>query len=246
MFFVAHIAIAFIISYFIIRRFQLRDVSLSLVLFLSMLPDIDILFRLVGIEIAHRSITHSMIIFAIPLLIFFLKYRISSFTIYFIGYVSHLAIGDIIIGPSNLLSPFGHLYLNSGIYYMGLEHILIELAALIIMVITVFGEYIFNRKRITFPIKYSIKLDPIFYPAVMAGIIISCVYLLYQSQEYEFPDSISSSFKSYVLPQTILILHTLCIAVLALMWIISQRSLSTLDTVNNLGIDKSMNVKMDR
>jgi membrane-bound metal-dependent hydrolase YbcI (DUF457 family) len=106
MFFVSHISIAFILSYFIITRFQVRNISLSLILFLSILPDTDILFRFVGIDIAHRSITHSIIVYTIILCIFLLKYRRPSIIIYSIAYLSHFVIGDLIVGPLKFIIPF--------------------------------------------------------------------------------------------------------------------------------------------
>src|SRR5919112_776271 len=107
MFFVGHISIAFILGYFIITRFRLYDISLSLVLFLSILPDVDILFRFIGIDIDHRSVTHSLIEITIILCVFLLKYRRPSIIVYCTAYLSHVAIGDLIVGPLNLLYPLG-------------------------------------------------------------------------------------------------------------------------------------------
>jgi LexA-binding, inner membrane-associated putative hydrolase len=70
MLFVGHISIAFLLRYAISKKFVLKDVSISFVMFLSTLPDIDLVFRLLGIEVGHRSITHSAIIWTIVALAF--------------------------------------------------------------------------------------------------------------------------------------------------------------------------------
>lgn len=226
MFFVGHISIAFILCYFISARFRVNNFSLSLVFFLSVLPDIDIIFRLVGIEVPHRSITNSMIIFIIALLIFTLKYRLRSTIIYFIAYFSHILIGDIIVGPSNLLSPFGFFYLNSALYYKSPEHIFVEGLLLMTMVIIVANQYLCYRKGETFPIKYSKKLDPIFYPMVVAAIAISAIYLL-DGSEIKFPDSFSLLFRSDDYSNIILVLNIICIGTVLATWIISRRTFRT-------------------
>jgi len=229
LFFVGHISIAFIISYFISRRFQVPSFSLSLVFLLSIIPDIDIIFRLVGVEVAHRSITHSIIIFTIVCIVlsmFILKHRIRSIIIYFIAYFSHIAIGDIIVGPSNLLSPFGFFYLNSALYYKMPEHIFVEGLLLITMAIIVVTQYLCYRRGDIFPIKYSKKLDPIFYPVVVTAIAISAVYLLDGSQ-LKFPDSFTLLFQSNDYSNIILALNIACLAAVLAIWIISRRTIRT-------------------
>jgi membrane-bound metal-dependent hydrolase YbcI (DUF457 family) len=60
MLFVGHIAITFLLTYAISKKFVLKGVSISFVMFLSTLPDIDLVLGLFGItEVGHRSITHS-------------------------------------------------------------------------------------------------------------------------------------------------------------------------------------------
>jgi membrane-bound metal-dependent hydrolase YbcI (DUF457 family) len=83
MLFVGHISIAFLLTYAISKKFVLKDVSISFVMFLSTLPDIDLVFRLLGLELGHRSITHSAIIWAIVALTFFAKCRRISVAVYF-------------------------------------------------------------------------------------------------------------------------------------------------------------------
>ena len=228
MFFVGHISIAFILSCFIVTRFQIRNISLSLILFLSILPDIDILFRFLGTDIAHRSVTHSIIVFSIILSIFLLKYRRSSIMVYSIAYLSHIAIGDLIIGPLNVLYPFGTFYSTSGIDFKTSEHLIVEGLVLAIMATIVVSQYLCNRKQIsTFPFEYSKKLDPIFYPMVIAAMIVSPAFLLDESQKelLEFPNTFSLLFKSYYDFNTlaILALHVISTAIVVFIWIITKR-----------------------
>ena len=126
MFFLGHISIAFVITYFIVERFQLKGISLSLIMFLSILPDIDIVFRLIGIDLGHRSITHSLLVSMIVWGILLIKYRKPSVVLYFFAYISHILVGDLIVGPLNLLYPFGQFYVNGGVDFKAPEHLVIE------------------------------------------------------------------------------------------------------------------------
>ena len=189
MFFLGHISIAFVISYFIVRRFQLRDISLSLIMFLSILPDVDIVFRLMGIDLGHRSITHSLLVSMIVWGVLLIKYRKPSVMIYFFAYLSHILIGDLIIGPLNLLYPFGQYYVNGVVDFKAPEHLVIEGVLLTMMATIVFGQYLRNRRVHIFPFGFT-KLDSFFYPIVISALIISLFFLLDQSQREltQFPN----------------------------------------------------------
>ena len=98
--------------YFISSKFQgiRKAVSIAMVMLLSILPDIDMVFRLAGIDLGHRTFTHSAIIWlligGITISFFTIKYRKgSAAAVYLIAYLSHLLIGDIIVAPINLLYP---------------------------------------------------------------------------------------------------------------------------------------------
>ena len=108
MLFIGHISVAFLVAYFISTKFQgiRKTVSIALVMFLSILPDIDILFRLAGVDLGHRTLTHSVIIWLVAgviLISFFtIKYRKGLIAaVYLIAYLSHLVIGDIFVAPIN-------------------------------------------------------------------------------------------------------------------------------------------------
>ena len=227
MFFLGHISIAFILSYFIIGRFQLRGVSLSLIMFLSILPDIDIVFRLVGIDLGHRSITHSLLVSMIVWSVLLIKYRKPSVVLYFIAYLSHIVVGDLIVGPLNLLYPFEHFYVNGGIDFKTPDHLVIEGFLLLIMAVMVFSRYLCNRRLHTFPFVYT-KLDPFFYPILIMSIIVSLFFLLDPSQKelIEFPNSVLllfQPFNDYKIT-AIIALHAISIAIIIFLWLISRRN----------------------
>jgi hypothetical protein len=229
MFFVGHVSIAFILTYIIVTKFRVPNISLSVIMFLSILPDIDILFRFAGTDIAHRSLTHSLVVFTVILCVFFIKYRRPSALVYCIAYLSHIAIGDLIVGPLNLVYPFGLFYLSSGIDFKTSEHMLIEGLVLTVMAIIVIFQYLCNYKyRHTFPFEYSKKLDTLFYPVIILAMIVSPIFLLDESQKElpGFTNSFFLLFQSYDNYDTlaILSLHSIALAIIIFLWIMSKRS----------------------
>ena len=227
MFFLGHISIAFVISYFIVRRFHLRDISLSLLMFFSILPDVDIVFRLLGIDLGHRSITHSLIISMIVWGVVLMKYRKPSVMLYFFAYLSHIFIGDLLIGPLNLWYPFGQYFVNGVADFKTSEHLLIEGVLLMIMATIVFGQYLRDRRVHIFPFGFT-KLDSYFYPIVISALIVSLFFLLDQSQREltQFPNSVYFLIKSPIDYKitTILVMHAFGIAIISFMWIVSRRN----------------------
>ena len=227
MFFLGHISIAFIISYFIVRRFHLKGISLSLIMFFSILPDIDIVFRLLGVDLAHRSITHSLLVTMIVGCVLLVKYRKPSYVLYFIAYLSHIVVGDLVIGPLNLLYPFGQYFVIGVADFKSPEHLVIEGVLLMIMTTIVFGQYLRNRGVHIFPFGFT-KLDSFFYPIVISALIISLFFLLDESQKEltEFPNPVflliqsASDFRN----TTIIVLHAIGIATISFLWIISRRN----------------------
>ena len=125
-------------------------------------------------------------------------------------------------------------------------HIFVEGLLLITMAIIVVGQYLCYRKRKMFPFKYSKKLDPVFYPMVIAAIAISAIYLLDQFQELKIPDSFSSLFQSYDYFNIVLVLHSICLATVLAMWIISRHTIRISHGLKCVGIDERTNRKMDK
>jgi membrane-bound metal-dependent hydrolase YbcI (DUF457 family) len=226
MFFLGHISIALIISYFIVRRFQLRDISLSLIMFLSILPDVDIVIRLLGIDLGHRSITHSLLVSMIVWGVLLIKYRKPSAMLYFFAYLSHI-FGDLMIGPLNLSYPFGQYFVNGVADFRAPEHLVIEGVLLMIMATIVFGQYLRNRRIHIFPFGFS-KLDSFFYPIMIFALTVSLFFLLDQSQSEltQFPDSIFLLIQSPIDYEiaAIIVMHTFGIAIVSFLWIVSRRN----------------------
>ena len=187
----------------------------------------DIVFRFLGIDLGHRSITRSLIIATIVWGAVFIKYRKPSVMIYFFAYLSHIFIGELVIGPLNLLYPFGQYFVSGVADFKTAEHLLIEGVLLIIMATIMFGQYLRNRRVHSFPFGFT-KLDSFFYPIVILALIISLFFLLDQSQREltQFPNSVYLLIKSPIDSKitTILVMHTFGITILSFMWIVSRRN----------------------
>jgi membrane-bound metal-dependent hydrolase YbcI (DUF457 family) len=219
MLFVGHISLAFLIVYFVSTRIQgiQRTVSIALVMVLSILPDIDIIFRLAGIELGHRTITHSTIIWlvigGILISYFKLKYhKGSEAAVYLIAYLSHLLIGDILVGPINILFPIGEYIVKSPI--QGVQYYLLETLVFSLMAAVVITNYYLYRKKDkdTFLFRYHNKIDALLYPVLILALIASFIYVL-----AEFELSLLEAF--IVAP-----LHIAAVCVIVLMWRISKNT----------------------
>ena len=219
MLFVGHISLAFLIVYFLSTRFQgiKRTVSIALVMFLSILPDIDMIFRLAGIELGHRTITHSAIIWlvigVITVSLFKLKYHKGlEAAVYLIAYLSHLMIGDILVGPINILFPIGEYIVKSPI--QGVHHYLLETLVFSLMASVVIANYYSYRKndKDIFLFSYHNKIDALLYPVLILALITSCIYAL---TEFE----LSLLEASIVAP-----LHIAAVCVIVLMWRVSKNT----------------------
>jgi membrane-bound metal-dependent hydrolase YbcI (DUF457 family) len=200
-------------------RFQgiRRTVSIALVMFLSILPDIDIIFRLAGIELGHRTITHSLIIWLVigGILVSFFKIKYqkgSEASIYLIAYVSHLLIGDILVGPINILYPIGDFILKSPIEGQG--YFLLETLVFTLMAIVVVVNYFMFRKKNKdiFLFCYHSKIDAVLYPVLILALITSFFYVL---AKFEL-----SLFEASILAP----LHIAAVCVIMLMWRVSKNT----------------------
>ncbi|HEU4443667.1 MAG TPA: metal-dependent hydrolase [Nitrososphaeraceae archaeon] len=217
MLFVGHISLAFLIVYFLSTRFQgiQRTVSIALVMVLSILPDIDIIFRLAGIDLGHRTITHSIIIWlvigGISISYFKLNYHKGlEAAVYLIAYLSHLMIGDILVGPINILFPIGEYIVKSPI--QGVRYFLLETLVFSLMATVVITNYYLYRKKDKdiFLFRYRSKIDALLYPVLIVALITSCIYAL---TEFE----LNLLEASIVAP-----LHIAAVCVIVLMWRVSK------------------------
>jgi membrane-bound metal-dependent hydrolase YbcI (DUF457 family) len=200
-------------------RFQgiKRTVSIAMVMFLSILPDIDIIFRLACIELGHRTITHSAIIWLVIggiLVSFFkIKYRKGRETaVYLIAYLSHLIIGDILVGPINILFPIGEFIITSPIE--GLQYFLLETFIFTLMATVVITNYYLFRKKNEdiFLFSYHSKMDALLYPVLILALVISFFYVLAKFELSLFEASI-------VAP-----LHIAAVFIIMLMWRVAKNA----------------------
>ena len=217
MLFVGHISIAFLLTCAISKKFVLRDVSISFVMFLSTLPDFDLVFRLLGLQLGHRSITHSAIIWAIVALALFAKYRRISVAVYSLAYLSHIVIGDLVVGPINLLYPIGNFVVSGGIRFGTISDTMIEgiLFAIMAIIIIMQNLYKHNIRQHTLFLQYS-TLDSFFYPVLIAEIIISPIFVLSNSFQ-DFSNLVSLS-QLEINGIAIVLLHIAMTIAIAFLW----------------------------
>jgi hypothetical protein len=217
--FVGHISLAFLIAYFVSARFQgiKKTVSIAAVMFLSILPDIDIIFREAGIELGHRTITHSAIIWLITGGILFSFFKIKyqkglESAVYLIAYLSHLMIGDILVGPINILFPVGNFMIKSSIG--GIQWFLLEAIIFTIMATVVITNYYLFRKKNKdiFLFRYHSRIDAVLYPVLILALIASFIYVL-------------ANFHLSLLEASIVVpLHIAAVCVIILMWRVSRNT----------------------
>ena len=188
-------------------------------MFLSILPDIDLVFRLVGIDLGHRTFTHSAIIWLIIggiLISFFtIKYRKGSVAaVYLIAYLSHLLIGDILVAPINILYPLGDFIVNSPIKAWSFQHFLLETLLFTLMATVVITRYYsFKRKNEDiFLFRYHCKMDTLLYPVLILAIITSVFFVL---NEFDL---------SLVELSIVSLLHSAAIFVIMLIWLASKNT----------------------
>jgi membrane-bound metal-dependent hydrolase YbcI (DUF457 family) len=189
-------------------------------MFLSVLPDIDIVLRLAGLDLGHRTITHSAIIWLVlgtgVILFTFLtlKYRKGMvLALYFTAYLSHIVIGDIIVGPINILYPVGGFVIYSPI--KGVDLFFLEAIVFSIMAAVVMTKYYSFRKRKEniFLFRYHSRADTILYPVLVLALTSSFFYVLanFNLSFYE---------TAIVAP-----LHLAAIFTIFLMWRVSKKTL---------------------
>jgi membrane-bound metal-dependent hydrolase YbcI (DUF457 family) len=186
-------------------------------MFLSILPDIDIVFRLAGTDLGHRTFTHSVIIWLVVggiLISFFtIKYRKGSVAaVYVIAYLSHLVIGDVLIPPINILYPLGNFIIDSPIKNVSSQHILLETILFALMAAVVIRRYYSFKRRSEdiFLFRYHCKMDTFLYPTLILAIIVSFFYV------------VAGSEFSSVEVSVLILLHTAAVSIIILIWLASK------------------------
>jgi membrane-bound metal-dependent hydrolase YbcI (DUF457 family) len=182
----------------------------------SISPDI---FGLFGItEVGHRSITHSAIVWAIVALAFFAKYRRISVAVYSLAYLSHIIIGDLVVGPINLLYPIGDLVVSGGIGFNTIFDTIIEGILFALMAIIIIKQNLYNDNgKDNTLLPYYSTLDRFFYPILIAEIIISVIFVL-SNRFQEFSNLLSDTTDGIV----IVLLHSTILIAITFLWIKSK------------------------
>jgi membrane-bound metal-dependent hydrolase YbcI (DUF457 family) len=223
MLFVGHIATAFIVCYVLSKILSIKRISFSLIMLLSVLPDIDLGFKLLGIDPGHRTFTHSAILaLIVSVAAAFIAKLQKSVLVYSIAYFTHILIGDILINSVNILYPFGVFQLGVGIKFNSLTHIIIEFLPLIGMTAIVIREYFLYKKGVGDSILFHhSSLDHILYIFVILAVITSFVYLMVNEIKYNAL-SLDSNKLLEIRLILMIMLHISAIAIITFIWAISR------------------------
>lgn len=175
---------AFLISYAIAKKFKVGGVSFALVMLLACLPDIDILLQSAGIT-SHKTYTHSFILsmMVVPAVIFAItKWRkevsYAAASVYSLAYIQHIVIGDIVIGGTNILYPFGNMMVGTGVGYGTLTHQALEFLLLAAAASIVVAKSFGGQLRDLMLFRWNIT-DKLCYALLIGSLVISFAYLLY-------------------------------------------------------------------
>ncbi len=106
MFLVGHGAWAYVLATITARLLGVRSsINPYFAMLLGMVPDTDILLYELGIR--HRSITHSILFWAMLFIPFFIIYRRRSLP-YFTAVIQHIMLGDIVVASTRVLWPLDY------------------------------------------------------------------------------------------------------------------------------------------
>ncbi len=184
MYLVGHAIVAFLIAYTISGKVKVGGgISFALVMLVACLPDIDILFQSAGIT-SHKTYTHSFILsmMIVPAVIFMIaRWRKVSYAaafIYSIVYIQHVAIGDIVIGGTNILYPIGELMVGTGIGYGTVAHQALEFLLLAAAASIIIAKSFGMQSRDSALFRWNIT-DRVSYALLIGSLVISFAYLLY-------------------------------------------------------------------
>jgi membrane-bound metal-dependent hydrolase YbcI (DUF457 family) len=131
--------------------------SIPVLLFLSVIPDIDLLFRGFGVE--HRTFTHSFLFWLILFMPFFLVFGYKTLP-YFIAVASHFTFGDLLMDSTMIFWPFSQSYLGLNIPMYSRPDIIIEATVLVLAL----GISYFNgdlSQIFSYNTKYVLMLLPL-------------------------------------------------------------------------------------
>ena len=123
-------------------------------------------------------------------------------------------VGDIVVGPINVLYPLGDFIVYSPIKGGSLQDILLETLLFTLMATIVITRYYSfkSKNEDIFLFRYHCKMDTFLYPVLILAIITSVFYVL---NEFEL---------SLVEVSIITILHSIAIFVIMLIWLTSRKT----------------------
>jgi membrane-bound metal-dependent hydrolase YbcI (DUF457 family) len=181
---------------------------------LSIFPDVDIVLELAGVDLGHRTFTHSIIIWlgiggTVIFVISLKSRRGSEAAIYLIAYMSHLVIGDILVEHINVLYPIGDFIIDSTIRSSSLQHISLEAVLIGLMAAVVIIKFKHREKEMSL-FSYHGTADSFLYLLLVLAMFISAIYIL-------------SEFRLSLVDVLMLVtLHCAAIATIILLWIESR------------------------
>jgi membrane-bound metal-dependent hydrolase YbcI (DUF457 family) len=147
LFLLGHACWAYLTGRLVSLPFGLRP-NLYLLLILGMLPDIDLILG--SLDVAHRTVTHSVIFWSLIFIPFFVKYKKVSLP-YFVATTQHILIGDMIVGRTDIFWPVADLRIGLGLPILSPLNLLLEAAGLAIFVVAVVlgkdRSHIADRKK---------------------------------------------------------------------------------------------------
>lgn len=197
MFFLGHMVWAYIFS-----RPLSRDSNMYLIMLLGILPDIDILFNS---TFEHRSITHSIPFLTLISIPFFIKYRYKALP-YYIALTQHIFFGDLIVGKTQLLWPFGP-NIGLGFKLTSFESILIEGIGLVAFILLLIKD-----KRL-----FSVEKDNLYAIIPLVPLLIFPLTFTAYSIEHSLVNNFARSIVKADLAYLASTLHIILAIILSLM-----------------------------
>ncbi len=202
MFLLGHACLAYLTGRLVSHPLGLGP-NLYLLLVLGMLPDIDLILG--SFDIAHRTVTHSIIFWSLIFIPFFVKYKKVALP-YFVAVAQHILIGDLIVGRTNILWPVVDIRIGLGFPILSPLNLLLEAAGLAIFVAAVVlgkdRSYLADRKKsAVLALLVVIPLATFVILSSYEGLLTS--FLLEQSDAKHLEKNLSSLLDSRYLQITV-------------------------------------------
>lgn len=188
MYLVGHAIVAFLLALGISRQFKIGGISFALVMLIACLPDIDIVLQAMGIT-SHKTYTHSLILslVVVPSIIFAIsrwrKVSAGAAFVYSLAYISHIVIGDVAVGGTNILYPFGDAMIGTGVGYGTVAHSAVEFLLLAATAGIITGKSFRMTVRAgdhnSSQLFSFSRVDRASYGLLLASLVVSFTYLLY-------------------------------------------------------------------